>query len=281
MTTSPTGRKVRHRLIKRLFWWNTRVYFFFAFVWSLRRLAKYVWRGRNFLKTPTSSLDSYQTYDDRELRDDAAGEFECLVDGKIRILPAGKIRDLYLQPVTAEINSLLQQGGGPITILEVGCGNAINLVRLKRAFKDRIKLTGIDISRRRIEIGRQWFGDQVADIDLKVGSITTSEAVEALNRYDLVFSVHCLEQITYGLESAVRHMASLAVHRMVLVEPTWEFAIPAQRLYLLLADHAKTLLPTVLAAGLAVRTARAMPIQGSLKNQSSLIIIDKSPVEPE
>lgn len=254
----------------------SRIYLFFVFLMLLTKLVKKILKGKAFFKTPTQSLDIYEAYDDREIRDDESASFECLIEGRIKVKPASELRDAYLNPVVQEIERLSKQGKRPIHVLEVGCGNAINLVRIKRIFGDRVNLTGADISPRRIDIGKRHFGNEIKDIKFAAESITNPNVLDKLGRFDLVFSVHCLEQITYGLEAAVRNLDALATQSIVLIEPTWEHSSPVQRLYLLLSDHAKIIIPTIAAARLRIRHCGALAIQSSLKNQSTLIVIDKN-----
>ncbi len=232
--------------------------------------------GTPFLKTPATSQDEYEKYDDREQRAEDEGRgWYCIVDGRIQWMRAKDIRGRYLEPIAGQIDAELKQKR-PLYVLEVGCGNCCNLVRLRERYGERVVLSGIDISAKRIDVARRYYGERLNDVDLRVGSVTAEDFEGCLEgrRFDFVFSMHCLEQIPYDLKAALKNMARVTSGRLAMVEPVFEFGNPVQKLSLLISDHAKVLLPTALAMGFNIVRAEPLTIQASPKNQSSLIIID-------
>lgn len=241
---------------------------------QVRRLLSYVKSDYNFFKSPVTSRDIYEARDDYEHKAYASGSTLCFINGKIQRLSHAAARDLYISYIYDEIDSLLARTP-KLRILEVGCGNCINLVLLKRRYKDRVDLVGHDISGRRIEVAREHFKSKLDEVEFSVCSATDPVPENEQNSFDLVFSMHCLEQIPFAIREAVQGMHQRARHKIVMIEPVFEFARPSQKLFLIYSDFVRTLLPTIHYLGYRIERAEPLPIESSLKNQSSLIIISK------
>jgi SAM-dependent methyltransferase len=226
-------------------------------------------------KVPTTSRDYYNAYDDKEQRRFAGGELVLCRDGtKNRWLPTVEINQRYLEPIAREIEGLLRENDA-ISVLEVGCGNCINLVQLKKRFGPRVQLSGFDISSGRLAVAKKFFGDQLADVSLWEESITEPAPKREIAKYDLVFSMHCLEQIPFAVSQAVEGLWKRARRRVVMVEPVWEFARPVQKLKLVRSDYVRTLLPTVKHLGYKIERSEPLGFESSQKNQSSVIVLSK------
>jgi SAM-dependent methyltransferase len=222
-----------------------------------------------FQKTIFDSRAIYQRYDDREQRDWESRSDAVLDRGKIRVLPFKEVRTRYVDYLCKELEL-------PARVLEVGCGNGINLVELKARFGDSIELHGIDYSPERLKVSRRYFGERLDGVSLHEGSITARTQWPD-GHFDVVFSMHCLEQISHQTHAAVAEMARLAARRVVMIEPVFELANLAQRLYLLNADHVRILLTAIRDLGLTPRRVEPLDIQSNPVNQSSIIVIDKAP----
>jgi 2-polyprenyl-3-methyl-5-hydroxy-6-metoxy-1,4-benzoquinol methylase len=253
---------------------NPRLYQRYLFRQQLKRLEKSVLAGENFLRTPSASKDEYDAYDEREQIQYFNSGWYCLVDGKVEYRSAKEIRDYYLQHVYDEIDALLDKKR-KISVLEVGCGNCLNIWNIAKRYGDKVGLFGLDISEKRIRVAKEYFGSDLDGVRFYVRSIYDGDLSAVEGPFDLVFSMHCLEQIPYMLEPSLRNMYALCAEKLLMIEPTWEYASPAQKLYLLVADHAKVLLPTIEHLGYQIRKKMALRLQSSAKNQSTLIVIDK------
>ena len=88
--------------------------------------------------------------------------------------------------------------------------------------------------------------------------------------------MHCLEQIPYAVQQAVEGMWQRARHRVIFIEPVWEFARPVQKLKLVRSDYVRTLLPTIRYLEYNIVSARPLGFESSQKNQSSVIVVEKS-----
>jgi ubiquinone/menaquinone biosynthesis C-methylase UbiE len=110
------------------------------------------------------------------------------------------IRDYYLAPMIEQIEALYAADPTrPVEVLEVGCGNGTNLMVLARALGDKVALRGIDISGERLAQGRTYWGKRLDKVSMVEDSATTL-ATQADGSADLVYSLHCLEQIPYAVE---------------------------------------------------------------------------------
>jgi len=245
------------------------------YVRQLSKLLKHLKADDNPWKIPISSRDSYDAYDDSEQRA-FYGEKKLLCrDGDRNIWATEReARDRYLAPVEAEIRSLLETAE-KVSVLEIGCGNCINIMLLKERFGERIDLHGVDISTGRINVAKEFFGEKLEGVPLWIESVADPTPEEQKGRYDLVFSMHCLEQIPYAAVPAVQGLWERARQRVVMVEPVWEFARPAQRLKLVRNDFIRTLLPAVKYLGYDVAKAEPLGFESSQNNQSSLIVLNK------
>jgi hypothetical protein len=127
----------------------------------------------------------------------------------------------------------------------------------------------------RLRVAKAYFGDELSGIDLRVGSVVDpSLSASYAKQFGIVFSMHCLEQVPNHAAAAVDNMVSLSSGRVIMIEPDWDCAYPAQRIFLIISDHMRTLLATCRAKGLNILKAERTTVQSSLKNPSTLIAID-------
>jgi 2-polyprenyl-3-methyl-5-hydroxy-6-metoxy-1,4-benzoquinol methylase len=236
---------------------------------QLRRLDRMLRDNSLALSTPQANRDAYATFGERELIDHAGRGWTCIADGKLTWMRADDIRRRYIAYVCEEIDAALAEGA-EASVMEVGCGNCLNLVGLKERYGNAVQLSGIDASAERIAVAKKYFGERLAGVDLSVRSITDAGVP---SRYGMVFSMHCLEGITYDLGRAVPNMAAMATNRVVFIEPVWELCRPVNRLYLIIADMERTLLSEVRALGLPILKAEQLSVQSSLKNPSALVVV--------
>ena len=225
------------------------------------------------VKTIEDSRDIYETYDDREQKDYLSRSRYCVDNGKVKHLPFKTIREKYLDYLYQELEAF-NPSSTPLRVLEVGCGNCINLANLSRRFKGTAELSGIDISARRLEVARGFFKEDLAEAKLYEASITQKTNWHD-GYFDVVFSMHCLEQIAHETKAAVKEMYRLASRKLVLIEPVFELGNAAQKLYLYHSDHCRILLKTIQALDYNITRLEALNIQSNPVNQSSIVVIEK------
>jgi len=227
-------------------------------------------RGQDLRRHPAVSLAAYETYDDWEMRAYEGGSTWTWVAGRMDLVRFTAIRAAYLAPVIAEIQALAVDGR-PVRVLEVGCGNGTNLMLLRAALPASVALQGIDISPERIRQGRAYWGERLAGVEMSVDSAITLATIPD-GAVDLAYSVHCLEQLPYHADACIAAMARVCTGPLVLVEPVFEHANTAQRLYAILGDQLRTLLPAVRAAGLLIRCSRKTDVLANPLNCTGIVV---------
>ena len=187
---------------------------------ELIKLSRRIRKEENPWKSPATSRDYYDSYDDREHVAYYAGNLRWVRDGeRIYQMTDQAARARYLAPIIEEISAQLAEAEGAVKVLEAGCGNCINLVELKEAFGDRIELHGVDLSPGRLKVAHGYFGDRLRGVTTNVGSVVASVDPEDRDQFDLVFSMHCLEQIPYAAVQAVENLHARSRNCVIMVEP--------------------------------------------------------------
>lgn len=223
-----------------------------------------------FKKNVDISRDIYNKYDDREQRDYESASWQCIRDNKVAVLSAKEIRDIYLDYLYYELDEIR-----PSRILEVGCGNCINLVNLKERYP-KAEIHGLDVSSGRLEVSKKYWGERLNGVKLHNQSITS--ITNWRNKYfDAVFSVHCIEQISEPEETtrAVAEMARITSGKVVMIEPVYENCNISQKLYLHNADHVRGLLGSVRSLGLEPVRNEVTSIQSNPVCNSTILVLDR------
>lgn len=262
----------RYLAPKKRYITNPRVFFAIKRVELFQRLLKHLRRGREIRRHFGVSEAIYQTYSDWEMRVYEHGSTWTLDHDRMAQVSFKVIRDYYLAPVISEIERIAaMHPERPVEVLEVGCGNGTNLMALRQTLGDRVCLRGIDISSERLRHGQDYWGERLAGVDMSVDS-ATELSTQADGSADVVFTIHCLEQIPYAVDACLSAIARVTRDRAVFVEPVWEFANPVQRMYTLFGDQLRTLLPSLETSDLEVVKASRAEIMANPLNQSGIVI---------
>lgn len=251
---------------------KTKIYYTFKMITFSARFYSNLFSKIPFLKTTDDSKDIYDMYDDREQREWKNGKWVCIHKGMLQTLSGKQIRNEYLKYIITEIDKAILYYK-KVNIAEVGCGNCINLVLLKQRYGDAITLTGIDISYNRLKTAKKYFGNQLDGVTLIDSPITKRTKLKN-DSFEIVFSMHCLEQIAYESKPALQEMFRLSNRTIVMIEPIFENGNPVQRLYLILSDHNRILKRTIEDLGYKASFS-TIDTQSNPLNQSSIIIINK------
>jgi ubiquinone/menaquinone biosynthesis C-methylase UbiE len=100
----------------------------------------------------------------------------------------------------------------PKTVLEVGCGNGNNIRTLDKYMKN-VKFSGIDIS----DVGIHYAENHMHGGDFRV--CDAKELPFEDNAFDVVFTVHALEQMKYTVRDACSEIYRVCKDTVVLFEP--------------------------------------------------------------
>lgn len=255
---------------------SPKVYFPYAGARYALRRTIHLLKGRELRRHTTLARGIYQKYDDIEMRLYEGGQRYTYNHGKMGVVPFKEIRHANLAPIIAEIEKLLAAAPKKkLNVLEVGCGNGTNIVILKEKFGDKVNFHGFDISPNRIEQGKKYWKTKLDGVDLKVDS-ALELANYADNSMDLIYTLHCLEQVPYSVGQAVSAIARVTKNKVVHVEPMYEYANAAQRIYAIWVDMCRTLLPEV-EASTALKIEETYPLEllANPLNKSGVIVATK------
>lgn len=221
-----------------------------------------------------TSKHTYDEYGERELHDQETRTCLALKGGRLTKMPYAQVREAYIKPIADAISQMSDDSKKSIRVLEVGCGNGTNLKILKEKFGDKVELFGIDISGARIDTGKKYWGNKLDGIVLNEASATDLSLYKD-ESFDVVYSICALEQITYRLHEAVNEMVRLSNAKIICVEPTYEFGNSVQRLYNVVNDQCRTLLPELKSTGLKIYEHGLLPILHNPLCPVGLLIADK------
>jgi SAM-dependent methyltransferase len=258
---------------------TTRIFFARRFVQLLRRFARKLIKGGDPRRHTQVSRDIYERYDDREIRAYLTKSTRTVRNGKMADVPFLEVREAYVAPIRAEISALADRRPGPVRVLEVGCGNGTNLKLMRDAFGDRVALTGLDISGERIRVGQAFWKDAMDGIRFEIGSGTDLSRF-ADDSFDLVFTVHCIEQIPYEVPAVLREITRVTADRAVFVEPVFELGNATQRLYAITGDQLRTLLPELHVSGLTILSTSETSVLANPVNKTGVVVATKLPPMP-
>jgi len=248
---------------KYILWSGLRLF------WFLKKLNT----KNDLTKSVTDSYNIYQDYNDREQVEYETKSSEMLYHNLLVKMSWKEARNLYLKNIYKEIDILLESKD-KLKILEVGAGNCINLYNIKLKYGDKIELFGLDISNHRIDVAKKYFNPALDDINFTIQSIT-SKTDFSDNEFDIVFSMHCLEQIAYDSKSALIEMYRITKDKLLMIEPVFENGNFLQKLYLIDSDHNRILLKNILELNFPLIENKELIIQSNPWNQSTFLKIEK------
>ena len=172
---------------------SVKLFYRIKFAEQKKKFFRNLFSDSGFTKTTEDSKKIYEKYDDREQRDYVGRSRYCVYKNKVKRLSFKEIREAYLRYLYEELD-FVGSHQKPLRILEVGCGNCINLVNLSKRDKDGFELYGIDISARRLDVAQKFFKKDLAGVKLYEAPITQQTTWHD-GYFDVVFSMHCLGSI--------------------------------------------------------------------------------------
>jgi ubiquinone/menaquinone biosynthesis C-methylase UbiE len=230
--------------------------------------------GQSFSKTTGDSEAIYQQYDDREIRDYYQASSMMLMNQEPTMMSFMEERSNHLNYVFREIDAILLRKD-KAQILEIGCGNCINIFEILRKYGTRVEVHGIDIADSRIKVAQNYFKSGLDEARLSVASIAERTSFID-NQFDLVYSMFCLEQIAYDAKAALREMYRICGWRMLMLEPVFENGTIIQKLYLIVSDHTRILLKSIMELNLPLIRNEIMELQCNPSNQSTVLVVEKN-----
>ncbi len=189
-----------------------------------------------------SSKVKYDKYGERDFEDEATLRKYYKRDGGFLVANMQEVRKYYLKNTISCIEELIPYKK-EINVLEVGCGNAINLIHLKNKFSNKrckLNLEGFDISSKRLDLAKNKYGEAIDSINLYQGNSIFSSSYKS-KIWDIIYSVCSLEQLSNAAPLALKQMISSG-KTIIIVEPMPEIGSSEQGLYNLIARQSEGLL---------------------------------------
>jgi SAM-dependent methyltransferase len=137
-------------------------------------------------------------------------DFANKLDGRVIIGGSEEVRRRILVHLEAEVRRVQAA-----SVIEAGCGNGRNLLYLKSRMPD-LTITGLDLSEPAVRLAREAASRYGLAGDFIQHDITAPWPVE---KTDVVFSVHALEQLPDTALQTLRVMRGHARKAVVLLEP--------------------------------------------------------------
>ncbi|MCH2212782.1 MAG: class I SAM-dependent methyltransferase [Fuerstiella sp.] len=186
---------------------------------------------------------------------------ECVIDGSLKIVSSDYVRRCHLDV----ISGYLPDRG---RVLEVGCGNAINLIELRK-MNPNLEFFGVDYVPQRLEQAQKYFGADLDGIHLQEGDVQHLDFND--KSFDVVFSIHCLEQCERILSKAVSEILRVA-KKVVHIEPDFQNSNYAQRKFLKSRDYLRSLRRELLAHSDWKTTVSGLDTYFNPLNRSGLFV---------
>ncbi len=120
------------------------------------------------------------------------------------------------------------------SFMEVGAGELTNILEIQKKNKKIIfdKVFALDVSLPRLIVGNKFLRENSAKIDYCISS-NAEKIPLSDNSIDLLFTIHCLEQVPHLAKNIIKEMLRVAKKYVVLIEPSIEYGseITRNRIY--------------------------------------------------
>lgn len=240
---------------------------------NLKSLIEKLGNSDDMTKTAKDSKALYNDYEQREIDEYFNKKDLCLFNNQLIEISQYEQRKKHLSYIFKEIDKILLKKTS-VNLLEIGCGNCLNLVEIKRKYGVKVKISAIDQASQRIDNAKKYFKQELDSVNFNVGSIT-EKTIFKDNQFDLVFSMFCLEQIAYEVKNALIEMYRISSRKILMIEPVFENGNMLQRIYLTNSDHTRILLKSIYELNLPLVKNKILEFQFSPDNQSTLLLIEK------
>jgi SAM-dependent methyltransferase len=161
------------------------------------------------------------------------------------------------------------------SMLEVGSGASINLYYLSRWFPEK-EYIGVDFAGERTRQAKTYWDKRNVRLSYVRGDATRLPFKD--NSVDVVFSSHCLEQLSKDseCEAAIREMHRISAKKVVMMEPGYELGNPTQKSYIELRGYSKHILSIVKRNGFDLAGYFLLETTGNALNPTMMIVVNKS-----
>ena len=126
------------------------------------------------------------------------------------------------------------------SFMEIGAGELINIfeIQKKNSKIDFYKILALDISLPRLVVGNKFLEENSVKIDYCINS-NAEKIPLSDNSIDLLFTIHCLEQVPNLAKNIIKEMLRVAKKYVVLIEPSIEYGSEITRKRIYAKDYVK------------------------------------------
>ncbi len=187
--------------------------------------------GRNKTRTDRFIQDEYtvQTNDWKNYEEGPASR--GIQGNQFRYLTNREKCDAYIDRIGQEIKE-------NNSVLEAGCGGGVNVIVLKQRYPEK-EFLGFDFVQARVESATRVALQKKQSVRFFQGDIRTIPLAD--KAVDMAFTNLALEQLPNHTIEAITELVRVVRHRIVLVEPCYEFGNFAQKQYLIYKDYTRSL----------------------------------------
>lgn len=174
---------------------------------------------------------AYAADGDRDLRlyFDHGVSKRFVYDGRLVEGPPEAVRDRYVRIIADRLDPEMDR-----RVLEVGAGTSLNL-HLLQEILGGVSFYGIDLVEERVRIGLEELERRGRKPNTVVGDATAMPFPD--RHFDVLFSVHCFEQMERYVEAALSECLRVTRRRMIFLEPDWRSSNVVQRMFLRRRDY--------------------------------------------
>jgi hypothetical protein len=177
----------------------------------------------------------------------------------------------YLDRYTAELRAVLGQLGPIDTLLEAGCGEATTLSVLAGGLDTCPALGGFDISWSRVKLGQDFAGRRSLAPTLFCADLFRIPLAD--RSVDVVYTSHSIEPNGGRESEAIRELARVARHWLVLLEPAHDLAGDEARSRMESHGYVQNLAATIRSLGLTLVEHRLFPVIANPLNPTGLYLV--------
>ena len=195
----------------------------------------------------------------------------AIVENRICFVKKDALR-AWQRKYIADVLSGLSPGG---SLIEAGAGDLATLVGIAKVIDPRpSRLGAVDISERRLVVGRTWAERQRVTVNV-ICAANAAALPFVDNEWDLVITSNCLEQNPKKtLPAILRELHRVSARYLVLIEPSYELAQPLQRRRIHKVGHVRGIPAVVRKLGFELIRHELLPARECM-NEIAITVVAK------
>ncbi len=227
--------------------------------------------GRGY-RTSASTRRKYEKSAESNIAQDENPKMQApilaIVDNKVCFVKRSALK-AWMRKYVAGVVSSLCPGG---SMVEVGAGDLGTLVGIaKMVDPPSRRLGAVDISEKRLVVGRQWAQRQQVSVKALCAA-NGSSLPFADNEWDVVITANCLEQNSEPLPAILRELHRVSGRFLVLMEPSYELGHALHRRMILKDGHVRGIPATIRELGFELVRSELMPVRPYMSDVALTVV---------